>query len=56
MRALPPPPPHALSSFAVRRRAGIPEMLERVAKEKGMVWEDFFGKLKSNNQWHVEVY
>ena len=40
----------------MRRRAGIQEMLERVAKEKGMVWEDFFGKLKSNNQWHVEVY
>ena len=35
---------------------GIQEMLERVAKEKGMVWEEFFGKLKSNNQWHVEVY
>ncbi len=50
------PPPHALSLCAVRRRAGIQEMLERVAKEKGMVWEDFFGKLKSNNQWHVEVY
>ena len=36
--------------------AGIQEMLERVAKEKGMVWEDFFQKLKKNNQWHVEVY
>ncbi len=40
----------------VRVCAGIQEMLERVAKEKGMVWEEFFGKLKSNNQWHVEVY
>lgn len=35
---------------------GIQEMLERVSKEKGMEWEDFFGKLKKNNQWHVEVY
>jgi ferredoxin--NADP+ reductase len=35
---------------------GIQEMLERVAKEKGMVWEEFFAKLKSNHQWHVEVY
>ena len=31
-------------------------MLERVSGEKGMVWEDFFAKLKKNNQWHVEVY
>ncbi len=36
--------------------AGIQEMLERVSGEKGMVWDDFFGKLKKNNQWHVEVY
>lgn len=36
--------------------AGIQDMLERVAKEKGMVWEDFFAKLKKNEQWHVEVY
>lgn len=35
---------------------GIQEMLERVSGEKGMVWDDFFGKLKKNNQWHVEVY
>ncbi|KAL0047866.1 hypothetical protein WJX82_001905 [Trebouxia sp. C0006] len=35
---------------------GIQEMLERVSSEKGMVWDDFFGKLKKNNQWHVEVY
>ncbi|BDA46638.1 Ferredoxin-NADP reductase, root isozyme, chloroplastic [Coccomyxa sp. Obi] len=35
---------------------GIQEMLERVAAEKGMVWEEFFQKLKKNNQWHVEVY
>ena len=41
-----------VSTFA----AGIQEMLERVSGEKGMVWEDFFAKLKKNNQWHVEVY
>lgn len=35
---------------------GIQEMLERVAKEKGLVWDEFFGKLKKNEQWHVEVY
>jgi ferredoxin--NADP+ reductase len=35
---------------------GIQDMLERVASEKGMVWEDFFQKLKKNEQWHVEVY
>ena len=23
---------------------------------RSMVWEDFFEKLKKNNQWHVEVY
>jgi len=35
---------------------GIQDMLERVAKEKGLNWEEYFNKLKSNNQWHVEVY
>jgi ferredoxin--NADP+ reductase len=35
---------------------GIQAMLERVSGEKGLVWEEFFGKLKANNQWHVEVY
>ena len=35
---------------------GIQEMLERVSKEKGLVWEEFFAKLKKNEQWHVEVY
>ncbi len=40
----------------ILRDAGIQEMLERVSGEKGMVWDDFFGKLKKNNQWHVEVY
>lgn len=35
---------------------GIQDMLERVAKEKGLNWEEYFGKLKKNNQWHVEVY
>jgi ferredoxin--NADP+ reductase len=41
-----------LSRFLV----GIQEMLERVAKEKGLVWEEFFETLKKNGQWHVEVY
>ena len=36
--------------------AGIQDMLERVSKEKGMKWEEFFEKLKKNGQWHVEVY
>jgi ferredoxin--NADP+ reductase len=35
---------------------GIQDMLERVAKQKGLNWEEYFGKLKANNQWHVEVY
>eukprot|EP00193_Tetraselmis_chui_P022736 CAMPEP_0177770320 /NCGR_PEP_ID=MMETSP0491_2-20121128/10855_1 /TAXON_ID=63592 /ORGANISM="Tetraselmis chuii, Strain PLY429" /LENGTH=352 /DNA_ID=CAMNT_0019287513 /DNA_START=69 /DNA_END=1127 /DNA_ORIENTATION=+ len=35
---------------------GIQAMLERVSKEKGMVWEEFFTTLKENNQYHVEVY
>lgn len=35
---------------------GIQEMLERVAKERGLNWEEYFSKLKHNNQWHVEVY
>jgi ferredoxin--NADP+ reductase len=35
---------------------GIQSMLERVAKEKGINFEEFVEKLKHNNQWHVEVY
>lgn len=35
---------------------GIQEMLERVAKSKGLVYEEWIEKLKHNNQWHVEVY
>lgn len=35
---------------------GILSMLERVAKDKGMNFEEFIEKLKHNNQWHVEVY
>lgn len=35
---------------------GIQEMLERVAKEKGISYEEWTEKLKHNNQWHVEVY
>jgi ferredoxin--NADP+ reductase len=35
---------------------GIQDMLQRVAKDKGLEWETFFEKLKKNGQWHVEVY
>jgi ferredoxin--NADP+ reductase len=35
---------------------GILEMLERVAVEKGLKWEEFYEGLKHNNQVRVEVY
>jgi ferredoxin--NADP+ reductase len=35
---------------------GITEMLEGVAKAKGLEWADVQKKWKSNGQWHVEVY
>ena len=35
---------------------GILEMLERVATEKGLDWNEFYEGLKHNNQVHVEVY
>jgi len=35
---------------------GIQDMLERVATEKGINFEEFVEKLKHQNQWHVEVY
>ena len=35
---------------------GILTMLEGVAKEKGIVWEDKLKEWKKNGQWHVEVY
>eukprot|EP01023_Acetabularia_acetabulum_P014533 TRINITY_DN170_c0_g1_i1.p1 TRINITY_DN170_c0_g1~~TRINITY_DN170_c0_g1_i1.p1 ORF type:complete len:416 (-),score=78.54 TRINITY_DN170_c0_g1_i1:764-2011(-) len=35
---------------------GIQDMLQRVAEEKGLVFEDWLKNLKQNNQWHVEVY
>jgi len=35
---------------------GIQEMLERVAGEKKIDFTEFLKKLKSNGQWHVEVY
>lgn len=34
----------------------ILETLEKVAESKGVVWSDKLKELKSNNQWHVEVY
>ena len=35
---------------------GIQDMLERVATKKGINFDEYFAKLKKNNQWHVEVY
>ena len=35
---------------------GISEMLEGVAKEKGLVWADKLSEWKKAGQWHVEVY
>ena len=35
---------------------GILDMLEGVAKEKGIVWEDKLKEWKKAGQWHVEVY
>ena len=37
-------------------RAGIQDMLQRVAGEKGMVWEEFLERMKKGGQWRVEVY
>merc|ERR1711988_168084 len=35
---------------------GITDMLESVAAEKGLVWEDKLKEWKKAGQWHVEVY
>lgn len=35
---------------------GINQMLERVAKEKGIDFEEWMKGLKKRNTWHVEVY
>jgi len=35
---------------------GINDMLEGVAKAKGIDYKEWSAKLKSNKQWHVEVY
>jgi len=35
---------------------GIVDMLERVAVSKGKNWDEMLKGLKSNGQWHVEVY
>jgi hypothetical protein len=31
-------------------------MLEAVCKSKNISFEEYLEKLKSNGQWHVEVY
>lgn len=35
---------------------GITEMLEKVANQKSLKFEDWLNNLKENNQFHVEVY
>lgn len=35
---------------------GIQDMLETVAKSKGLVYDDWLKGLKAKKQWHVEVY
>ena len=35
---------------------GIQDMLEAVAKKKGLNYEEWLKGLKNNKQWHVEVY
>lgn len=35
---------------------GVQELLQKVAKEKGLDYDEFMSKLKKNGQWHVEVY
>jgi ferredoxin--NADP+ reductase len=35
---------------------GIQDMLAKVAKAKGLNYDEFIKKLKKNGQWHVEVY
>jgi ferredoxin--NADP+ reductase len=35
---------------------GIQDMLEAVCKSKNISFEEYLEKLKSNGQWHVEVY
>lgn len=35
---------------------GIQDMLQRVATQKGLNFDEFVERLKHNNQWHVEVY
>ena len=35
---------------------GGQDMLEAVTKSKGINFEEYLEKLKTNGQWHVEVY
>jgi ferredoxin--NADP+ reductase len=35
---------------------GIQDMLKGVCESKGLSYDDYIKKLKSNGQWHVEVY
>ncbi|XP_039140548.1 ferredoxin--NADP reductase, root isozyme, chloroplastic-like [Dioscorea cayenensis subsp. rotundata] len=35
---------------------GILETFQKMAKERGVIWEEMLARLKKNNQWRVEVY
>ena len=35
---------------------GITDMLQRVATEKGLNWDEKLKEWKKGGQWHVEVY
>ncbi len=41
---------------AALAHVALQDMLERVAKEKGLNYEEWVEGLKHKNQWHVEVY
>jgi ferredoxin--NADP+ reductase len=36
--------------------AGMQEGLQEIAKRQGIDWSEFFGTLKAEKRWHVEVY
>ncbi len=42
--------------WCVGMMPGILEMLQVVAKKKGLVWADVLKGWKGQGQWHVEVY
>ena len=36
--------------------SGILEGFEEIASRQGIDWNEFFGTLKAEKRWHVEVY